>query len=72
MQSSYLMRTALLVGASLLVLSACQKDEGPAERTGKKIDEAVERSADAVKDATETVGEKLEAAGEKIQDSVNR
>ena len=72
MQTSHMIRTALLVGTALFLLSACQKDEGPAEKTGKKIDEAVEQSADAMKDAIDTAGEKLEATGEKIQDSANR
>ena len=49
-----------LVGAALLAfsLSACQKEEGPAEKAGKEIDEAakeagqaMEKAADSVKDA---------------------
>ncbi len=39
-------------------LSACQKQEGPAERAGKAVDNAVEKA-----------GEKIEKAGEKIQDA---
>jgi hypothetical protein len=51
-------RTSLAMGALLVVLSGCQKQEGPAERAGKDIDKA-----------TEQAGEKIEQAGEHIQDA---
>jgi len=45
---------------SLLVvgLSACQKKEGPAERAGKEVDQAVQGA-----------GQQLEKAGQAIQDA---
>jgi hypothetical protein len=45
---------------SLLVvgLSACQKKEGPAERAGKEVDQAVQGA-----------GQQLEKAGQQIQDA---
>lgn len=49
--------TPLVAAALLVTLSACQKEEGPAERAGKVIDNAVEKT-----------GEKIEEAGKKIQD----
>ena len=51
-------RTARLGPAWLLLLvmlawlGACEK-EGPAERAGKQIDEAVDKAGDAVEDATD-------------------
>ncbi len=39
-------------------LSGCKKEEGPAERAGKSLDNAVQKA-----------GEKVEQAGEKIQDA---
>ena len=51
-------RTALIMGALLLVLSACQKQEGPAEQFGKEVDQA-----------TEKIGEQIEKAGDNIQDA---
>lgn len=72
MKPYHLLRASLLVGAALFVLSACQKDEEPFENTGKKIDEAVEQSADVMKDAAEKAGDKMEEAGDRIQDSTNR
>lgn len=50
--------TALVMGALMTGLSACKKEEGPAERAGKAMDNAVEKA-----------GEKIEKAGEKIQDA---
>ncbi len=48
-----------LFSASILVagLSACQKQEGPAEKAGKSIDKSIEKA-----------GQQVEKAGEKIQD----
>jgi hypothetical protein len=45
---------------SILVvgLSACQKKEGPAERAGKEVDQAVQ-----------SAGQQLEKAGQQIQDA---
>lgn len=50
--------TVLGMGALLVVLSACQKQEGPAERAGKQVDETVEKA-----------GQQIEKAGDSIQDS---
>jgi hypothetical protein len=51
------LRAALIMGALLVALSACQK-EGPAEQAGKEIDQA-----------TEKVGEQIEETGDDIQDA---
>lgn len=48
----------LATGAMLVALSACQQQEGPAERAGKQADKAVEK-----------VGQQIEKAGESIQDA---
>ena len=44
---------ALLLGLSGGVLSACQEEKGPLERTGEKIDEQVNDTKRAVEDATD-------------------
>jgi PBP1b-binding outer membrane lipoprotein LpoB len=53
--------SAVVMTALLAVLSGCQKQEGPAEKAGEKIDQT-----------TEKIGEKVEKAGEKIQDAAER
>ncbi|MDP1675166.1 MAG: hypothetical protein Q8L65_18910 [Burkholderiales bacterium] len=45
-------------GLLLAGLVGCQKEEGPAERAGKTLDNAVQEA-----------GKKIEQAGEKIQDA---
>ncbi|MGE3176322.1 MAG: hypothetical protein AB7O32_02530 [Vicinamibacterales bacterium] len=47
----------LAAGILFAGLAACEKKEGPGERAGKALDNAVE-----------TTGKKIEEAGEKIQD----
>ncbi len=50
--------TTLLISTLLVALSGCQKQEGPAEQAGKKVDETVNK-----------VGQQVEKAGDKIQDA---
>lgn len=49
-----------VVAVSLVImgLSACEKQEGPAERAGKEIDKTVQ-----------SAGQQLEKAGQQIQDA---
>lgn len=49
---------ALVMSALLLVLSGCQKQEGPAERAGKEIDKTMDKA-----------GQQIEKAGDSIQDA---
>ncbi len=58
MKLGKIVSTVLVAGSMLLALSACQKQEGPAERAGKEADKAV---AD--------VGKQIEKVGENIQDA---
>ena len=53
--------TAVTIGALLAALSGCPKQEGPAERAGKQVDNAVEH-----------VGDKMENAGDSIKDATTR
>lgn len=46
------------ISALLVALSACQKQEGPAERAGKEMDKA-----------TGKAGQQMEKAGDRIQDA---
>ena len=70
----------LLVSACIFTLSGCEKPEGPLEKAGKEVDQAVEnfgqpkagpveRAGQAVDDAAEKTGEKIENAGEQVQDA---
>jgi hypothetical protein len=57
---------------SLLVLAAGCEKEGPAERAGEKLDNAVSEGQDKVGDAVDRVGEKLEKAGKSIQETTQQ
>ena len=66
-----------LTVSMMFLLSGCEK-EGPAEKAGKKIDQAVEQTKENLQDAKETVEDKMttqgpaEEAGEKIDKSVEK
>jgi len=46
------------VAALLVALPGCHRQEGPAERAGREVDKAVEKT-----------GQQIEKAGERIQDA---
>ena len=69
MKMNRLMGSAVAMSALVLALSACQKQEGPAEKAGKEIDQASEKAAEQLKEATDKLGQELEKAGEKMQDA---
>lgn len=48
----------LAASVLLIALTGCQKQEGPVEVAGKKVDDAVEKT-----------GEKIEQVGDNIQDA---
>ena len=50
--------TTLAIGILVAMLFGCQKQEGPAERAGKEVDKAVEKT-----------GQQIEKAGETIEDA---
>ncbi len=58
MKRKQTVRAGLLIGALLVALSACQKQEGPAERAGKAVDKEMEKA-----------GQQIEKAGQGIQDA---
>jgi hypothetical protein len=49
---------AAAASALLMVMAGCPQKEGPAERAGKSVDKAVEKT-----------GQKIEKAGESVQDA---
>lgn len=78
--------TCLALSTALCV-SACQREEGPAEKAGKKIDDTVQEVKSSIQDndtykdlekKVDEVADKLdkqgpaEKAGEKIDDAINQ
>lgn len=73
-------RAFLIVSACFFALPGCEKPEGPLEKAGKEVDQAVEnfnepkagpleKAGQAVDDAAEKAGQKIENAGEHVQDA---
>jgi outer membrane murein-binding lipoprotein Lpp len=60
---------AVVMTALLAVLAGCQKQEGPAETAGKKIDQTVEKAGEKIEEVKEKAGEKIEEAGKAMKDS---
>ena len=66
------MVASVVMTVLLVALSGCQKQEGPAEKAGQKIDKAVEKAGEKIDQTTEKLGEKVEKAGENIRDAAKR
>ncbi|MDD2271564.1 MAG: hypothetical protein PHP95_15340 [Desulfuromonadaceae bacterium] len=60
---------AMVVGLFIAGAYGCKK-EGPMEKAGKGIDNAVEKTGQQLDKAVEKTGEKVEEAGDKIKKSV--
>ena len=63
-------KSSRLLCAALLVfgLAACRReeDQGPAERAGKALDDALRESADKMNDAGRKVGDAMSKAGDEV------
>jgi hypothetical protein len=55
----------------MIGLNGCP-EEGPAERTGEKIDEAVEDAGEKMEETGEKAGEAMEEAGDKAEDATDK
>lgn len=65
-QSSVLLSIAVLIFA----LAGCEK-EGPAEKAGENIDEAVEEMQEKAEETGDKVMEKVEEATDKVEDAAD-
>jgi predicted small secreted protein len=55
-----------------LSLTACQKEEGPAEEAGKKVDQAVEETQEEAKKVQESVEEKANQVVEETKEEAKQ
>ncbi|MBW4056799.1 MAG: hypothetical protein HIU83_15650 [Proteobacteria bacterium] len=62
--------SAAILGLVVAVVSGCEKEKGPMERAGQKMDNAAGKTGEQIDKATKKTGESLEKAGDKIKDSV--
>ena len=66
-----LSQRVMVVGFSLgvvLTFAGCDQ-QGPAEKTGRQMDEAAQKTTEKAKEAGEAVGEKVEKAGAFLDDA---
>lgn len=63
-----LTRFSMAAAAAVLAatLMGCEQ-EGPAEKTGEAVDEAVQDAGDSAENAADTAGDKMEEAGEELK-----
>ena len=67
-------KSAFALGMLLAALAGCQRDdparsEGPAEKVGKKVDEAAVKAAEGINKLAEKAGQGMEKAGENMQNA---
>jgi len=67
-------RNGLLAVLVAVVLAGCEKEEGPAEQMGKKLDAAVENVAERVdsQGPAEKAGERMDAAAKNAQQAMQK
>jgi hypothetical protein len=70
---SILKKIILFFFSCMIIVSftACKK-EGPAERAGKKVDEAVEKAGEKIKESAKKAGDKIEEAGDKVKEATKK
>ena len=62
--------TALLAGVFAVGISACE-DEGPVEKAGEQVDEAIEETGDAMEEAGDEAGGELEEAADRVEEKTD-
>lgn len=62
---------ALLVALLALPLVGCAEEQGPMEKAGEKIDDAVDEVSEDVEDVGEEVGDAVDEVGEEAQDATD-
>ncbi len=64
--------SVIVVLVFVVAVSGCQKEEGPMEKAGKKVDEGIQATTDAAKKAGEKVSEGAEKTKEAVKDAAEK
>lgn len=72
MQKKFIHTLLLITSLSLAVLTFGCESQGPAEKAGEKVDQAIENTKDALEEASDKITGKgpVEKAGEKIDEAI--
>ncbi|MFT5720844.1 MAG: hypothetical protein ACI9W6_001144 [Motiliproteus sp.] len=65
-----LLGTALILVA-VGTLSACDQDDGSAEKAGERLDSAVDKTTESIENAKDEMKESVKDANDKIKDATN-
>ena len=55
-----------------VTVSGCQKEEGPMEKAGKKVDEGIGAAKDTMKKADKKIDESIDKAKEAMDDAAQK
>jgi len=61
-----ILQRAFIIALLAIPLTACDSNDGPAEKLGEDIDEAVDKTRDKLDDAADATRDGLEDACEKV------
>jgi len=64
--------SVMIVLVFVVAVSGCQKEEGPMEKAGQKVDEGIQATTDAAKKAGEKVSEGAEKTKEAVKDAAEK
>ncbi|MGH7889763.1 MAG: hypothetical protein ACRENF_04355 [Thermodesulfobacteriota bacterium] len=63
----------LIAGLFMIGLGSCpERKEGPAERTGEKIDKTVDDAGEKMEEAGEKAGDAMKEAGDEMEDAADK
>jgi hypothetical protein len=65
-------RLLAVCALAIAAMPGCEREEGPAEKAGKAIDEAVETSGNAVEEAGEKIDKAFEEAEKKRKEAEDK
>lgn len=62
---------AAILGLTTITLAACDSDDGPAEKAGKKIDNATDDVSDSADNAADNASDKADDMKDKANDATD-
>jgi hypothetical protein len=65
--SAFLKILAVVITIYLAFVSVACEKQGPAEKAGEKIDEAIEKTSDKIEEASEAINNKAEKVKEGVK-----
>lgn len=54
-----------------LMIAGCSEEQGPAEKAGEQIDQAMEKAGDEIEEATDEMGGEAEEAGDTMEEETD-